>query len=279
MTRIYITDLDGTLLNSEAKVSPFTRRTITELIERGVKFTIASARSIYSIRNVVENLPVSLPAIEMDGAQITDMVSCEHLVINSMPLDVVKRIHGMFAESGFEPIVTCTDGTVDRILFPKPLSEVTQWYVEKLREVEDPRVRTTDDVTEAFGDNVTTLMMIGPQVPMTNLANEIVGEFDSTITIHFDESPHLPGQFWLRVQDSRTSKGKAVEALAKRMGFDVRDAVVFGDALNDISMFKTAAHAVATANALPEAKRVADEIIGSNDEDAVAKWISKDVEG
>ncbi len=49
--------------------------------------------------------------------------------------------------------------------------------------------------------------------------------------------------------------------------------VVFGDGSNDVDMFRTADESYATANACDELKQIATEIIGSNDDNAVAEWL------
>ena len=52
MPTLYITDLDGTLLRSDATLSAFSRSVLTDLLSRGVLFTVASARSVTSIRSI-----------------------------------------------------------------------------------------------------------------------------------------------------------------------------------------------------------------------------------
>ena len=49
---------------------------------------------------------------------------------------------------------------------------------------------------------------------------------------------------------------------------------VFGDHLNDLSMFRVAGRRVAVANAHPDILQIADEVIGTNDEDAVVRYLT-----
>lgn len=71
-----------------------------------------------------------------------------------------------------------------------------------------------------------------------------------------------------------TSKAAAISRLAKSL--DAGRIVVFGDNLNDIPMMRIADHSVAMSNAVNEVKEFADEVIGSNENDSVARWIAKD---
>ena len=58
MNRVYISDLDGTLLRNDATLSDYSRRSLTKLINDGIKFTVASARNIYSIKEILGDLPL-----------------------------------------------------------------------------------------------------------------------------------------------------------------------------------------------------------------------------
>lgn len=50
---------------------------------------------------------------------------------------------------------------------------------------------------------------------------------------------------------------------------------MFGDAVNDISMFEAADECYAMENAVPELKAIATGVIGSNNEDGVARWLEE----
>ena len=75
------------------------------------------------------------------------------------------------------------------------------------------------------------------------------------------------------IQDRRATKDQALGWLIEAHGLDGEELVVFGDQINDITMFRMAAEAVAVANAHPDVKRHATRIIGSNEEDSVVKYI------
>ena len=67
---LYVTDLDGTLLNRQDRVSPFSIRTINELVKKGMLFTYATARSLVSASKVTEGLSTNIPVIAYNGAFI-----------------------------------------------------------------------------------------------------------------------------------------------------------------------------------------------------------------
>ena len=67
---LFVSDLDGTLLNSEAKVSDTTAEIINKAISEGANFTIATARTPATVAALISNLDIRLPAAVMTGATL-----------------------------------------------------------------------------------------------------------------------------------------------------------------------------------------------------------------
>lgn len=67
---LYVTDLDGTLLNKQDSISPFSIQTINNLVEQGMLFTYATARSLVSASKVIKGLSTNIPIIAYNGAFI-----------------------------------------------------------------------------------------------------------------------------------------------------------------------------------------------------------------
>ena len=65
--KLYISDLDGTLLDNDARLSDFTAEAINKLIMQGMNFTFATARSVYSAKPITSKLNISVPCILMNG--------------------------------------------------------------------------------------------------------------------------------------------------------------------------------------------------------------------
>ncbi|MDF2505564.1 HAD family hydrolase [Clostridium sp.] len=68
MNILYVSDLDGTLLNSNSQLSEESKRIINNLVKKGVKFTYATARSFSSASKILDGLQLSIPAITYNGA-------------------------------------------------------------------------------------------------------------------------------------------------------------------------------------------------------------------
>jgi hydroxymethylpyrimidine pyrophosphatase-like HAD family hydrolase len=81
--------------------------------------------------------------------------------------------------------------------------------------------------------------------------------------------------WYLEVFGETASKYNAVQYLRKQNGFD--KVVGFGDNLNDLPLFAACDKCYAVANAKPDVKAKATAVIGSNDEDGVARWLEGNV--
>ena len=66
---LYISDLDGTLLRPDGALSDYSRDGLNGLIADGMHFTVATARSVVSIRQLLQGLQLSLPVINLNGAR------------------------------------------------------------------------------------------------------------------------------------------------------------------------------------------------------------------
>ena len=89
---------------------------------------------------------------------------------------------------------------------------------------------------------------------------------------------YFPGWKFFTVHDRRATKDQAITALRKARGLEEAELIVFGDEVNDIGMMRAADRPIAMANAKPEVKALAREIIGSNNEDSVVRRIRADRE-
>ena len=105
-----------------------------------------------------------------------------------------------------------------------------------------------------------------PKVVMLDKAKEVaVNEGDRQIhDIYRDE-------YWLEICPQNCTKAKSILKLKEEYGFE--KLVVFGDSVNDLPMFKIADESYAVSNAIEELKAQATKVIGSNEEDAVAKFL------
>ena len=70
---LFVTDLDGTLLNSHKEVSIKSIEILNKLIDDGVNFTVATARTPATVVDLLQDVNLKLPAVLMNGVLLYDI--------------------------------------------------------------------------------------------------------------------------------------------------------------------------------------------------------------
>ena len=266
---LYVSDLDGTLMHKDLKISDFSVKTINALVEKGVAFTYATARSISSAGTITKDLKLNLPVITRNGAVLADNNTgkiIEKALFTEKEVEMLKDMLPELPKTGF---VSCYFGDDMKKVFAGSLHTAElQGYLDYYKD--DPSVVTVSALSEMFMGNPGYVTIIGNKVetePLYLRTREYNGwECLFQKDVYRDE-------YWLEIAPRNSTKAKSILKLKEEYGFD--KLVVFGDSANDITMFKIADEAYAVSNAVDELKALATGIIGSNEEDAVAVYLSK----
>jgi len=275
---LYVSDLDGTLLDPQGRLADSTRAGLTRLLDQGLLFTVASARHVMSIRQLLGNLPLRLPVISSNGAYISDMASGRHELVNTMAPEMAQAIHALVRRHGLMPFVSTHGPEGDRLYYESVHNEAQQAFVdERLNNlVRDPRLRRIDRMQDALHDPAVTLVVLDREAPLLALQAEIEALCGDAVETHLAPDIYRPGWPWLTVHDRRATKDQAIRTLAERYGLQEREVVVFGDHVNDIKMLRAADRGIAVANAIDAVKQEAHTIIGPHHEDAVLRFLEQD---
>ncbi|MBZ0268743.1 HAD family hydrolase [bacterium] len=270
---LYVSDLDGTLLRNDAVLSPFTRDTLADLLAAGLPFTVASARSVVSMRPMLRGLPLRLPVVEINGAFLSDLETGRHESIASLAPDVAGELLAMIREAGCEPFLTTFDGREDRLYYREIRNAGMQWFLDDRKRAGDHRLRPIDDPVRALDDEIVCITTIADYEVLEELAAGYAARFGDRVQIHLFDSRYCKGWHWLTVHDVHATKDRAIRTLMESNGLAEHDLVVFGDEMNDVGMFRDADRAIAVANAVDGLKPYATHVIGSNEEDAVVTYL------
>ncbi|MBN3958956.1 HAD hydrolase family protein [Nostoc sp. NMS8] len=276
MNTLYVSDLDGTLLGDNAILSSFSKKILSELLHQGLQFTVASARSVVSMQAILKDLNLRLPIIEFNGAFISDLDSGRHEIINSICPSVVESIYKLILEFGCVPFISSFNGTEDCVYYKDVMNDGMIWHINDRLASKDRRLRSIEDLTLSFSDQIVCLTVIGHAHELLELQGAIIERHETNVETHLMENQYSPGWYWLTIHDCKATKGQAIRTLVENYGLQESEIVVFGDQINDIKMFKIANHAIAVANADAKLKRYATLLIGSNIEDSVVKYIHQD---
>jgi Cof subfamily protein (haloacid dehalogenase superfamily) len=275
MSRLYVSDLDGTLLDPTGKISDWSLAELTRLIAAGLPFTVASARSVVSMREVLRGLPVRLPIVEFNGAFISDLVTGQHFHCEAIERGAVESVLAAGQRYGMAPVVATFDGRADHVYLLPPENEGVAGYVTGRLALGDRRLRQVPSLAPALAEQVVCLTFMDRRERLEPLYVELRHRYEGVIRSLLFPEEYFPPWHWLAIYAGRATKARAIEVLARDLGVKLAEVTVFGDQVNDIPMFEECGYAVAVANAVPELLPHADEVIGSNREDSVVKYLAE----
>ena len=264
---LYVTDLDGTLLNRQDRVSPFSIRTINGLVEKGLLFTYATARSLVSASRVTAGLSTRIPIIAYNGAFIFRPSSGEVLSREKFTGEQQARIKAVLDRCGISPLVYSLIQGVERVSWiPDHENDGIRRYLSMRQG--DRRFRAVTDREALYEGDVFYFTCIGEKDELQPIHDAFSNDAGCRCTMQ--QELYRP-EYWCEIMPSKASKAHAIRKLKDMWG--CTRVISFGDAVNDIPMFEISDECYAVANAVEELKAAATGIIESNEDDGVAKWL------
>lgn len=270
---LFISDLDGTLLNGNAEVTEFTRNTLNRLIAKGLNFTAATARTLASAGKILSGLDLKLPVILMNGVLIYDMAQKKYVRINSLSRELCGLIIGLAKELGLEPFMYSVSDNQLSTRYERLISPAMESFYNERREKYYKSFTQVSDLSQ-HTDNVIYFTFIAEKEKLAPLYDALKDNEKLNITYYYDVYDH--GLWYLEAFSSAASKEQGVGYLRENYGFDFITA--FGDNTNDLPMFRAADKNVAVKNACKEVLEGCDEVTSSNEENGVAEYLLKTFE-
>lgn len=269
---LYISDLDGTLLNSDAQVSAESAKLINAAIDKGIRFTFATARSVYSAAPITSAININVPCILMNGVSVYDLKTDTYIKNEYIPPSASCEIIKAFKESSLECFMYKIHGGVLTCYYTEITERVMQSFAEVRRNrYNKPFVKCRDLADEADGETVYFTIIDSRErlLPVKDAAERI-----TELDFAFYQDTYTE-KWYLEIFSANASKKNGIEFLCRQYGFD--RVVSFGDNLNDLPMFARSDLKIAVANAKDEVKNAADFITLSNEQDGVAKWLADNI--
>lgn len=267
MRILFASDIDGTLVNDGVTIAHEHARMLNGMCDKGLLFTVASARTPASALKVVKNAGIRLtaPAVCVNGALIWDPEGDRPLISHPISPELLP---GLLALTDGCPItprvytVPSADGVMET-LYRADLS-IHPLAVEHMRSTETAKmpVRAVDSFA---GREILALSYFGDGAILSELRGAL--ERLKGIRTVFYASTYGDGQYFLECCDAAAGKGIGVTEAKRLCGADA--AYVFGDNFNDEPMYLAADRAFAPANGEERMQRMAHEVIPSNNEGGV----------
>jgi hydroxymethylpyrimidine pyrophosphatase-like HAD family hydrolase len=275
MQALFVSDLDGTLIQADERLSPFARNGLARLLAAGLPFTVASARSVASMRPIVAGLPLVLPVVEFNGTMATWLDGGKRAFCHVLDPSAARAAAEAGVRAGTPPFVStgAANAADDGLYVPRGRNDGMDQYLANRTAAGDYRLRPDARMEDGLDGRVVCLTFIDRRPRLEPLARLVAESQPGAFTPSFFENAYAPGWWWLTLHPPLANKAEAVARLAAASGVPLRAVTVFGDHLNDLPMFRAVGNAVAVAGAVPELLAEADEVIGPVTDDAVVRWL------
>ena len=263
--RLLLSDVDGTLVTQDKRITPATHAAIRRLGEAGIGFTITSSRPQYGMRHLIDELELRLPVGAFNGGVIAEP---DGTIVEShrIPEDAARKaIAFLGAQPGVETWVY-----TDREWLA---SDPDGAFVPKERHT----IRTEPTITarlDAFADR--TIKIVAASNDHDRLA-ECERYLQTQLAGRAEAARSQP--YYLDVTPPGLDKGTVLHALSRRLGIAPAEIAAIGDMNNDVAMLRLAGLPIAMGNGSEAAKAAASVVSRSNEEDGFAYAVEQFILG
>ncbi len=275
MIKLVCVDLDGTLLDSEKRVSQHNIEAIKRVTELGVHVTIFTGRSFGSAAHYVRELGIRIPAVFQNGALIIDPVSMKIYRRIELSADLARQFVEEARENSVYPVV------YESFFFEKDML-IEGPYVgafERYFQLNSHRIRMVEDLVEELRrvESVVEVALVGKIESVNSVIEKVAARLKGGYTVV--ENQKKDEEAFIEIFGPDVGKERALEFFLKMYEVSPEEVMYIGDNLNDASIMRMVGTSVAMMNAPDEIKRIATHVTDSNDESGVAKALESIVLG
>lgn len=255
--KMVVSDMDGTLLNSEHQVSDQFFELFEELKSRGVLFVAASGRQYDSIVEKLQPIFDHIYFIAENGGMIKK--NDQELLSIAFPKELVAEPIELLERHTDINTVLCTRKSAyirsDQKHFKKFVDEyyTSTNYIDNLMDCPEEIIKIALYHADGSEKN------IYPKVK----------QFENRLQVK------ISGPNWVDLSHLNCNKGYALQKLQEHLGISKEQTMVFGDYNNDLEMFAQARYSIAMENSHPNVLKVATHQTSSNNNFGVEKVLEK----
>ncbi|WP_297633389.1 sugar-phosphatase [uncultured Clostridium sp.] len=264
MYKLIALDMDGTLLNSEKKISERTKEAIKKAREKGVYVVLASGRPIDGLLKYLTELDLISDddyVLSYNGCLVQKSKSRDVICDVTIKGEDLNYLYNLSREVG----VNIHAFSKTRGLITPKNSKYTQYEADQnfigLTEVSHENLDLEEEI-------IKIMMIDEPEI-----LEEGIEKLPEELKEKYSIARSAP--FFLEFFNKEANKGLGVKLLAEHLGIKKDEIITMGDAMNDYPMIEYAGLGIVMDNGSDELKEIADYITDSNDNDGVAKAIEK----
>lgn len=264
--KILFTDLDGTLLNNQSRVSEYTKKVLADMVAAGHKLVLSSGRPLDSIKGVAKADGLTYPGVYIvanNGSTVYECDTDQIIMEKTVSFDMVDKIWKLCKNRGIhiqtytsDSVVSCAD------------DEEIKVYTSKIF----LPVICTDNPLDILSKEPYKLLAIelSDKSILDKLQEDIIEAYGDTLNAIFSEPKYL------EIFNKTAGKGDALIWLCNHLNIPVKNSYAAGDQMNDLSMVQASGNGIAMCNGAEELKKSASIIsTETNDEDGLAHVIEK----
>ncbi len=271
---LIIMDIDGTLTNSEKKITPKTRAALLAAQEQGARLILASGRPVSGMQDFAKELAMDKHhglLVSYNGAVVTDCESGEVLFNQTMTVEEGKAVLEHVKQFDVIPMISKDDYMYVNNVYHNMIHWERGNQDINIIEYESrggKYLLAEKRDLAAFADfPLNKILLAGSSDYLAEHYKEIAAPFEGKLSSMFT------ADFYYEFTAKGIDKAKALDTVLAPLGYQPEDMIAFGDGQNDASMLTYAGTAVAMENAVQELKDIADIITLSNDEDGIAETL------
>ncbi|MFI8569718.1 HAD hydrolase family protein [Rhodococcus sp. NPDC078407] len=263
---VVATDLDGTLLRSDRTVSARTADAMAGAEAAGIRVVWASARARHSIDELAASCGFRGTAIGANGAVVLDLSSGTPNIVGtrSVPAETVVSVTSL-VRSLMPGVAFATVGATRFV--------AEAGYAELCVFADHHRHPYEMELSE-HGLAVEVEPTVKIVARHRDTTSEALYELVAAAGVDGVELTHS-GAPYIEMSASGVSKASALQELCEQWGVGPSSVAAIGDARNDLPMLAWAGTALCPSNAAAPVLAVADRVLGSNDDDAVARYLEE----
>jgi Cof subfamily protein (haloacid dehalogenase superfamily) len=259
--KLLVTDIDGTVLDSQHELHDETVAAFQSLREFGVLTTLATGKIYPSIDYLIEPICGDLPFLVGHGSIVQDQDGMV-MMRQGLSVEVIEIVARISEKYQCDFCAYLPDGILSRE-FNHNMKYLTEYWEPKAEEID-----TWPDLGERFKEVVKVLYVnCDSDLVLERVANELNETLHGLAAVQFSV-PHA-----VEVTNVNARKEVGLRFLSEHLDIAPEEMIAVGDGSNDVGMLNYVGYGVAVGNAKPELKKVADEVIGSNNENGLAKAI------
>lgn len=260
--RAVISDLDGTLLNSDHRLGELTISTLEQLATNGIEIFLATGRSFADVKHIISKVNIERATlVTSNGARATDL-SGKQFSQHHIPADIALEI---MQNTPFDPNAVCLNSY-----------QGEQWFINK--DIEQLKKYHQDsgfmyevvDFNQHHGEQTEKIFYIAKTpadlLPIQHFIESHYGE-------QLQTTYSTPQCFEMMLRG--VNKANTLAELVAVRGYSLADCIAFGDGMNDVEMLAQAGRGCVMGNADPRLKQALpnNPIIGENRDEAVAHYL------